>query len=674
MADIKFLVSIDTKTGQAQLKEFADSIDGLGKSADKTKGKHDELGKNVKESIGIFGSAKEAFLKQVAAYATGQAVFAAAQKALRTVVDVVKDSIAAAIEDERIEKALTSAIKTTGSEAALSARKFIERAMALERMTKYDHDAIIQVQTLLVQMTHLSQDGIDRATKASMGLATVMGIDLQTSGMMVMKAMEGSLGALSRYGIKVNESLSPMQKQADILNQLEKMFGRATDETETMSGKMAQLKNAVDKAKETLGGIVVGSKAVKDAFDGIRAAVDLLNEKFSQGGNFLDVLARYIPVLKSFQTQFRILTVLAAEQANNLERSNDAVKGGYVAYNLTIKALDKLGIQVPGFIKDLGRMSGGARDAGVSLAGVQKIIKETGDENLPRFRVAFAQGIAFLQVEFPALANTVMTASRNMAGHMMFAADKMASHALPVKKAWEQAAREIAQVWESTMQQIQQAVMNVTGQIGAIAQQGYTNQVTRIENEYALKKKYVLATVKDEVQKNAALEVLDQKMELEKRGAMRRYAAAQKAVALANAVVNTAEGVTKALASAPPPFNVILAAITAALGAVQVGMIAAQPLPLAKGAIFNRRTLLTSERGSQYEVAEAGEPEILASPRQLRQAIAGSGRASGSGQAGRPVHIHLHNYIGMTKIKEEIHRVIMDLDAEGKLRLRRAVA
>lgn len=48
-----------------------------------------------------------------------------------------------------------------------------------------------------------------------------------------------------------------------------------------------------------------------------------------------------------------------------------------------------------------------------------------------------------------------------------------------------------------------------------------------------------------------------------------------KVAAIANAVVSTAEGVTKALASAPPPFNIALAAITAAAGAAQIQAIKA---------------------------------------------------------------------------------------------------
>jgi hypothetical protein len=74
--------------------------------------------------------------------------------------------------------------------------------------------------------------------------------------------------------------------------------------------------------------------------------------------------------------------------------------------------------------------------------------------------------------------------------------------------------------------------------------------------------------------------------EKKQRMIMRQMAQIEKRNATFNAIINTALGVTRALASAPPPFNFILAAQVAALGAVQIGVIQSQPLPkFRKGAI-----------------------------------------------------------------------------------------
>ena len=59
----------------------------------------------------------------------------------------------------------------------------------------------------------------------------------------------------------------------------------------------------------------------------------------------------------------------------------------------------------------------------------------------------------------------------------------------------------------------------------------------------------------------------------------REQAKADKDKAIINAAINTALAVTAALASGPPPANLILAAISAAAGAISIGVIASQPLP-----------------------------------------------------------------------------------------------
>lgn len=68
------------------------------------------------------------------------------------------------------------------------------------------------------------------------------------------------------------------------------------------------------------------------------------------------------------------------------------------------------------------------------------------------------------------------------------------------------------------------------------------------------------------------------RLETEERAIKRRQAQQQKALAIFNAVVNTAQAVVAALAVGPPQ-GFILAAITAALGAAQIALIAARPIP-----------------------------------------------------------------------------------------------
>lgn len=76
----------------------------------------------------------------------------------------------------------------------------------------------------------------------------------------------------------------------------------------------------------------------------------------------------------------------------------------------------------------------------------------------------------------------------------------------------------------------------------------------------------------------------NKRLDIEERKLKREQAQREKNLAIFNAVINTASAITKALASAPPPYNAILAGISAALGLAQIAIINNRPLPkFAKG-------------------------------------------------------------------------------------------
>ncbi|HEA21480.1 MAG TPA: hypothetical protein ENH87_11230 [Pricia antarctica] len=77
-----------------------------------------------------------------------------------------------------------------------------------------------------------------------------------------------------------------------------------------------------------------------------------------------------------------------------------------------------------------------------------------------------------------------------------------------------------------------------------------------------------------------------------------------KAAAIANAIVSTSLGVSRALGSAPPPLNFALAALVAAAGAVQVSKIGATNL--AEGGV-----VLPRQGGTVARIGEAGKAEAV---------------------------------------------------------------
>jgi hypothetical protein len=196
--------------------------------------------------------------------------------------------------------------------------------------------------------------------------------------------------------------------------------------------------------------------------------------------------------------------------------------------------------------------------------------------------------------------------------------------------------------------------------IEAAMRQSATNKLAILDEEYQARLDLINNSVMNEEEKEAAITALDAEYNMKRRQAEVKAAQAAKITAIAMAIINVAEGVTKALSALPPPFNIALAAITAAAGAIQIALIKSQPIGAAKGAIFKQKALLMSQTtGQEYEVAEGGEAEIVSSPRQLREAIMGK-RGKGVGP-GQPITLHNHIYIDGKEMKTFITKTIREL-------------
>lgn len=105
----------------------------------------------------------------------------------------------------------------------------------------------------------------------------------------------------------------------------------------------------------------------------------------------------------------------------------------------------------------------------------------------------------------------------------------------------------------------------------------------------------------------------------------RKQAKREKALNLFSAIVNVAGGVAKALNN-PYPLNIVLAAIAAAAGAVQIATIASQPLPTAaKGKYLETGDRHSAKSGGIPIMAEQGEAVITRDAMQDRRIYTISG-------------------------------------------------
>ena len=113
-----------------------------------------------------------------------------------------------------------------------------------------------------------------------------------------------------------------------------------------------------------------------------------------------------------------------------------------------------------------------------------------------------------------------------------------------------------------------------------VTNQYFANLFSKLDNESASRKKKVRETITDEDELAAALEAIDKDIAKKKYDLELKQFKINKAMNIAQAIMNTAVGVSKAL-DAGPILGPIMAVIIGGLGAVQIGMIASQKAPAA---------------------------------------------------------------------------------------------
>lgn len=133
-----------------------------------------------------------------------------------------------------------------------------------------------------------------------------------------------------------------------------------------------------------------------------------------------------------------------------------------------------------------------------------------------------------------------------------------------------------------------------------------------------------------------------------------QFAGRSKEISLAMAIINTAQGVTKALSAYPPPMSFIMAAAQAAAGAVQVGTISSQSIPsAAEGGVLPRDMLIQAHKEeliSPVPLMKETFREVIREP-----------------LATAPAINHFHIYIGADKLDDRIISVFKDQAENGNI-------
>ena len=163
------------------------------------------------------------------------------------------DGVKAAIADEKAQVKLATTLKNTTKASngqIKSVEKYIDK---LQRATGVADDKLRpSLEKLLVATGKVGK--AQKLQALAMDIAEGTGKDLQTVSLSLAKAYGGNLGALTRMGITLDESIIKNKDFKKAQEELDRLFGgQSAAAADTMEGKFKRFNIAMDEAKESIG-------------------------------------------------------------------------------------------------------------------------------------------------------------------------------------------------------------------------------------------------------------------------------------------------------------------------------------------------------------------------------------------------------------------------------------
>lgn len=220
--------------------------------------KADEFKKGLKQmAIDL-----KAFAREVAKIGLGMTALGTV--ATKGFLDAAK---AAGVQIDAVSK-LNTVLKSTGGAAGITAKELIGFAKALQRVTTFGDEAVIEAEALLLTFTKISRDVFPEALGVILDMSILMKQGLKESIIQVGKALNDPIlgvSALSRVGIQFTQTQKDMiasltkagrvmDAQKIILKELNVQFGgQAQAAAKKYQGRVDQLKNTFGDLVEEIG-------------------------------------------------------------------------------------------------------------------------------------------------------------------------------------------------------------------------------------------------------------------------------------------------------------------------------------------------------------------------------------------------------------------------------------
>lgn len=480
------------------------------------------------------------------------------------------------VQREAVLKLDTALKNVEGTTPGASAR-LQELAAQLQKTTTFGDETIISMQSMLASFG-MNEQAIAKLTPRILDMATATGTDLNSAALAVGKAISTqSIGALSRYGLALDETKFKSDAVGSVTEQLTKQFGGQAEAVRTgPAGALAALKNTYGDLQEAIGKIIEGPMMdfilrLQDVMSNIQNNEEAL-KKIS--GVVLDVGNGIIDfgtvVVRSFDFVGRMIGTIAFQ----------FFKLGSAIWNLVTG-------DVKGAMQDMKDFTFVANEeiksAWADLTASMRDENEARRENdledkeaIQEQQAEHNEAMLEIDLEKDAEDEALLLKKQERIKKEQEAKKKQRSGELKEQMAFDNKIKD----WVKAKHDEQATIKYQFYQNLKFArEQAQKDEITSMQSTFA-----TIATLSQSQNKTLA--------------------AIGKAAAIANAIMNTAVGVSRALGAFPPPFNFAMAAAVGAAGAAQIATISG--VNLAEGGI-----IMPTEGGTIARIAEAGKPEAV---------------------------------------------------------------
>ncbi len=161
-------------------------------------------------------------------------------------------AVASFREQEEATNKLSQAMINQGIYSADLVKKYEEQASALQALTTFGDEQIIDAQATL--QAYIGQREVTKElTLATMNLAAAKKIDLSSAAEMVAKSVGTSTNALARQGIELKDNLTTSERLTSVVEQLNSKFSGQAQAAASGLGSLLQMKNALSDFMELVG-------------------------------------------------------------------------------------------------------------------------------------------------------------------------------------------------------------------------------------------------------------------------------------------------------------------------------------------------------------------------------------------------------------------------------------